>query len=79
MATRSEMEARLIEAGVAKWGEAERGGVTRLVRAKSLKTLQIEFDLLTLAGSGEKAVRDHVTGMAGAARVASHCNDSGVS
>lgn len=74
---RATMESALIEAGVAKWGEEERAGVARMVRAKSLATVRAEY--ADLRGDKEESDRLDSIERAKGVMPAWHACDDGVS
>jgi len=43
MPTRAQLEAAHVEAGVAKWGETERDGLTKQAKKRSIESLRVDW------------------------------------
>lgn len=75
--TREQLEVADIEAGVAKWGEGERAGLTRLARKKHIDTLRVEYDLRHIDEQTALAASAYRVRNDAQQYQAAHCNEDG--
>lgn len=74
--TREELELAAVEAGVAKWGEAERAGLVKQTKKRSTESLRVDWEI---ANGTPAAVAVDKFGGKKSYKIAKSCLENGAS